>query len=157
MKKSIKQLLQIIKTTTDGAHNAASENESASLRRYVAQSPSQRAGESAEHIARDYLQNRGLHYVDSNVASSMGEIDLIMLHDDVLVFVEVKMRKSNTFGGALAAMTPQKLQRLRRTIEWYLQQNPQYAQKDCRIDAVAIQGQSGAALTIEWLSNIDSD
>lgn len=78
--------------------------------------------------------------MDSNIASNLGEIDVLMMHGETLVFVEVKMRKTASFGGALAAITPSKLKRLRQAIALYLQQNPQHALKhDCRIDAVLIQ------------------
>lgn len=96
--------------------------------------------------------------MDSNIASNLGEIDVLMMHGETLVFVEVKMRKTASFGGALAAITPSKLKRLRQAIALYLQQNPQHAQRDCRIDAVCHPGCGGARRDrIQWLQNIDAD
>ena len=73
----------------------------------------------------------------------------------VWVFVEVKMRRSEAFGGAIAAITPHKLARLRKAIALYLQTHPECARADCRIDGVLVQV-AGAARHIEWLRNIDS-
>ena len=94
--------------------------------------------------------------MDSNIASNLGEIDVLMMDGETLVFVEVKMRKTASFGGALAAITPSKLKRLRQAIALYFQQNPQYAQRDCRIDAILIQGVA-AQCEIQWLKNIGVD
>ena len=126
------------------------------LRHYSAQSATQKLGEQGEYIARAYLEQAGLRFIDGNLASNLGEIDLIMLDNDVLVFVEVKVRRSEAFGGAMAAITPTKLKRLRQSIALYRQHHPKRAQMDCRIDAVVIQG-VGAHRNIEWLKNITID
>lgn len=152
MKKTIEQLLGILQKPA----TSAKESSVVPQRHYAARSPSQRMGERGEQIARHYLMQQGLRYVDSNVASKLGEIDLIMQEGAVLVFVEVKMRRSDAYGGAASAITPSKLVRLRHAIELYLQQHPQYAQNDCRMDAVLIQSSAGAH-HIEWLRNIDAD
>ncbi|MBS1175437.1 MAG: hypothetical protein H6R05_1568 [Burkholderiaceae bacterium] len=150
MKPTLKQLLKFIKPSA----NAVSER--VVQRRYNAQSPTQKIGEQGEVIAQQYLEQQGLRHLDNNIASNLGEIDVLMMHGETLVFVEVKMRKTASFGGALAAITPSKLKRLRQAIALYLQQNPRYAQYDCRIDAVLIQG-VGAQRNIQWLQNIDTD
>lgn len=59
-----------------------------------------------------------------------------MLDKDVLVFVEVRFRKNNNFGGGLESITLAKQQKLRRTAELYLQQNSQY--KNARFDVVSM-------------------
>ena len=111
--------------------------------------------ERGEWFGRQYLEQAGLCYVDGNVASKLGEIDLIMQDGMTLVFVEVKLRRSDAYGGVVASITPSKLKRLRHSIELYLQQNPMLAQYDCRIDAVLIQG-VGQNRDVEWLRNIDA-
>lgn len=150
MKPTLKQLLTLLKPSVNAAPERGAQ------RRYNAQSPSQKIGEQGEGIARRYLEQQGLRHMDSNIASNLGEIDVLMMDGKTLVFVEVKMRKTASFGGALAAMTPSKLKRLRQAIALYLQQNPQHAQRDCRIDAVLIQGVA-AQREIQWLQNIDAD
>ena len=58
-------------------------------------------GEQAEAIALRYLQAKGLDLVERNYRCRFGEIDLIMRDGKTLVFTEVRLRKSNAFGGAL--------------------------------------------------------
>ena len=150
MKPSLKQFLELIQCRdTDDAHHQKA-------RHYSAQSPTQKLGEQGEVIARQYLEQNGLRCLESNIASNLGEIDLLMMHGETLVFVEVKMRKTANFGGAIAAITPTKLKRLRQAIALYLQQNPCHAQRDCRIDAILIQG-VGKQCDIQWLQNIDAN
>ena len=150
MKKTIQQLLNIVRSPMVSRSDSVDKQ-----RRYAARSPTQLMGERGELIARQHLEQAGLRYVDANVASKLGEIDLIMQEDATLVFVEVKLRRSEAYGGAVASITPSKLARLRKAIELYLQQHSTQAQKDCRIDAVLIQG-TGQSRRIEWLRNIDA-
>ena len=156
MKKAITQLLKIVqKSSADQSPTAAESVANGTQRHYAARSPTQLMGERGELIARLYLEQAGLRYVDGNVASPFGEIDLIMRDGAVWVFVEVKRRRSEAFGGAIAAITPHKLARLRKAIALYIQTHPECARADCRIDAVLVQV-AGTARHIEWLRNIDS-
>ena len=66
------------------------------------------------------------------------------------------MRRSEAFGGAVAAITPHKLARLRKAIALYVQTHPECARADCRMDAVLVQITDGTR-HLEWLRNIDSD
>lgn len=157
MKKTIAQLLKIIqKSSADQSMTAVESVTRGTQRHYVARSPTQLMGEHGELMAREYLEQAGLRYVDGNIASPFGEIDLIMRDGAVWVFVEVKTRCSETFGGAFAAITPHKLTRLRKAIALYIQMHPECARADCRIDAVLVQ-MAGTVRRIEWLCNIDSD
>ncbi|QIZ78520.1 YraN family protein [Ferrimonas lipolytica] len=104
-------------------------------------------GNKAEDQARRYLQRQGLRFVAANVQCRFGEIDLIMQQQDILVFVEVKFRQRDDFGGALAAITAGKQQKLRRTAQWYLQQQGSL-ECPCRFDVVAITGAD-----IQWIEN----
>ena len=154
MKKALQHLLEIVRPSPESTADDVSISTPVQ-RRYAARSPAQLMGERGELIARQHLEQAGLRYVDANVASKLGEIDLIMQEGATLVFVEVKLRRSEAYGGAVASITPSKLARLRKAIELYLQQHSTQAQKDCRIDAVLIQG-TGQSRRIEWLRNIDA-
>ena len=105
-------------------------------------------GSEAETLARRYLEQHGLHTVEQNVHSRFGEIDLIMREETTLLFVEVRYRSSQQFGGAVASIDRKKQQRLIATAQHYLQRNPH--QGPCRFDVIAI---SDAPITIEWLKN----
>ncbi len=75
-------------------------------------------GLASENQAADYLvQTHGWRVLARRVRFREGEIDLIMETDERrLVFVEVKARKSFTFGAAVESVTPEKVRRIRRAI-----------------------------------------
>lgn len=106
-------------------------------------------GNAAESTAAIYLQQKGLKLIAKNYRSKYGEIDLIMQDATTLVFVEVRLRSNQRFGGAGMSITPAKQVKLRRTAELYLQQN---GDCDCRFDAVLMQ--SSDINKVEWLQNI---
>lgn len=112
----------------------------------------QKIGQAAEDIAYDYLQKQGLQLVDRNYRCRMGEIDLIMQEGNVRVFVEVRARKNNLFGGSLASVTYSKQTKLRRAANFYLQQNFFTENTPCRFDVVAITSPAINPL-IEWVKN----
>ena len=82
-------------------------------------SPSSTLGKKAEDYASRFLLQNGYKIIDRNFRSRFGEIDIIALKDDVLVFVEVKARWSTKFGLPEEAVTPQKLWKIGRTGEYY--------------------------------------
>ena len=97
-------------------------------------------GQLNECLARQYLIQQGLRYLTQNFHSRQGEIDLIMQEQDTLVFIEVKYRKNNNFGGAIAAVSYNKQQRLRKTATFYLQRQGLNAYNTpCRFDVITIQ------------------
>lgn len=104
-----------------------------------------------EKLAEQYLQAQGLSPVSRNFNCKYGEIDLIMKEKDTLVFVEVKYRESKRFGGAIAALSPSKLQKLQRSIYHYLECK-KLKNLPIRIDFIAIEGVSSD--NIKWIKNI---
>lgn len=78
-----------------------------------------------------------MRLVAQQVRMRMGELDLVMREGPAWVFVEVKARRSQTFGGGLAAVTRSKQLKLRRTAEGYLQRQ-QASQQPCRFDVVEV-------------------
>lgn len=95
-------------------------------------------GDAREAQARDQLERAGLRTLERNVRYRVGEIDLVMLDGEVLVFVEVRYRREHDFGGALASVTPSKQGKLARAASQYLASHPQHARRACRFDVVAI-------------------
>ena len=113
-------------------------------------------GEDAELACRNHLRSQGLKLVDSNFSCRYGEIDIIMLDKKVLVFVEVRFRKNNDFGGGLESVTVTKQLKLRKTAELYLQQNTQY--ENARFDVVSLSKNNQTNgnrqnYTFEWIMN----
>ena len=75
----------------------------------------------AEDTAARYLQQQGLDIVKRNFRTRLGEIDLIMLHDKVLVFVEVRFRSSPFYMDAIETINKPKVQRIILAARQYLQ------------------------------------
>ena len=73
-----------------------------------------RLGQQAETIARDFLLTQGLRLLRQNFRSRQGEIDLIMSQGDSLVFIEVRYRTREDYGGALASVDSRKQRRIIR-------------------------------------------
>lgn len=107
-------------------------------------------GARAEALAADYLRAQGLAIVARNFRTRFGEIDLIARDRDVLVFVEVRMRRSRRFGGAIASITAAKRRRLVSAANGYLAMIGR--EPPCRFDAVVMQGLDPR--TIEWQRDI---
>jgi putative endonuclease len=95
-------------------------------------------GDAREAQARASLERAGLRLVGSNVRYRVGELDLVMLDREVLVFVEVRYRREHDFGGALASVTRSKQQKLTRAATQFLAAHAQHARRACRFDVVAI-------------------
>lgn len=107
-------------------------------------------GYKAENIALKFLKKNGLTLKENNYRCKLGEIDLIMIDGLYLVFIEVKMRKSNDFGGALASITITKQQKIKKTASLYLLHNHYYDKYPVRFDVITIQG---TPPKIDWLKN----
>jgi len=98
-------------------------------------------GAQAELYARKYLVNQGLIWLASNFRCRVGEIDLIMKTcEGELVFVEVRRRTSDKFGGAAASVTRSKQQKLMKTAALYLLKYPNQGQHGVRFDVLAFDG-----------------
>ncbi len=113
-------------------------------------------GEDAEAACYAHLKSKGLKLVTKNFRCRFGEIDIIMLDKKTLVFVEVRFRKNNNFGGGLESITSAKQQKLRKTAEFYLQQNNQH--KNARFDVVSMSKSTQTSdnrqeYTFEWINN----
>ncbi len=110
------------------------------------QSPTQRDGAAQETLALGHLEAAGLQLLARNVASRVGELDLVMQDGDILVFVEVRSRTSSRFGGAAASVTFAKQGRLARAAQVFLKTTWRGPLPRCRFDVVAISPEG-----IDWL------
>ena len=106
-------------------------------------------GASYEQKARRFLEAQGLEFVAANVQERGGEIDLIMRHQQVIVFIEVRFRRNDAFGCAAASITATKRKRLLHTAKvWLSGAGESFETVDCRFDVLAFTGNE-----IEWLTN----
>ncbi|HWQ37125.1 MAG TPA: YraN family protein [Burkholderiales bacterium] len=96
------------------------------------------AGQQAEDVALAYLERQGMKLLERNYRCRLGEIDLVMREGSALVFVEVRLRTSSRFGGALESITAFKRRRLLSAAKHYM--SARGALAECRFDAVLLDG-----------------
>lgn len=105
-------------------------------------------GQAGEDRAAAHLQSAGLVLLARNVRFRGGELDLVMLEREVLVFVEVRVRNNTRYGSAAETVTRRKQQRLIVAAQLYLQQHPAHQKRACRFDVISISGNE-----LQWLKN----
>lgn len=97
-------------------------------------------GSRYETMAAVYLQKLGYRILEKNYRRKTGEIDLIALDEEYLVFIEVKFRKDDRKGEPQEAVTPQKQKRIWRTAQYYITEKKLSEDIPCRFDVVAFLG-----------------
>lgn len=85
-----------------------------------------------------WLEQRGWRVLDRNWRGSAGELDVVALDGEVLVGVEVKLRRGEALGAAEEAVTPAKAARLLQTVSEYLLLHSEHSDRVWRVDLVAI-------------------
>lgn len=98
-------------------------------------------GAWGEAIAAQYLAKKRFRIIATEYRCRFGEIDLIVCNKEYLVFVEVKLRKSDKFALAMEHVDEYKQQRLRLTAQMYLSQHPTRLQP--RFDVIEIYAPQG--------------
>lgn len=114
-------------------------------------------GDLVEAAARAALLRAGLRDVAANVNYRGGELDLVMIdgggrEGDVLVFVEVRYRRSAAFGGGAASVDAAKRRKLVHAAQRFLGSHREYAQATCRFDVVEADGDPQAP-RINWIKD----
>jgi putative endonuclease len=109
-------------------------------------------GQTSEAQAEEFLRKKGYRILERNLRTTLGELDLVAEDADVLVFVEVKARTTDAFGGARSAVNHRKRAKLVKLAAQYLAQR-HWADRVCRFDVVLVQGQSSAGLCVEHVQN----
>jgi putative endonuclease len=115
-------------------------------------SPTQQSGYSAEALAEQFLNEKGLQVLQRQFRTSLGEIDLIMRDQSELVFVEVKFRSANDFMDPIETVTPKKRSNLIRTAYIYMNKRAWTDVLTKRFDVICV---SGCQLIpkITWIPN----
>jgi putative endonuclease len=96
-----------------------------------------RTGQWAEEQSIHYLEAQGLRLMARNFRCRLGELDLIMSDGGVLVFVEVRFRRSERFGGGLESVTRAKQRKLLATARAYLARHAA-GDTPCRFDVMSV-------------------
>jgi putative endonuclease len=98
-------------------------------------------GRRGESFAAEYLQEKGYTILERNYRTPHGEIDLIASVGEVIAFVEVKTRKSNSLGPPEISITPRKIEHMHHAAEYFIQQHPEMT-NDWRLDVLTVQLQT---------------
>ena len=111
---------------------------------------SQQRGQQTEFLACQHLKQQGLQFITQNYHCAMGEIDLIMTSKNLLIFIEVRYRKNDSFGSAAASVTRKKQQKIIQTAQLFLLENSEYHNHDCRFDVMAM-SPHGQGYRYDWI------
>lgn len=94
-------------------------------------------GRRGEDAAVEYLESKGYKILERNFMCRQGEIDIIAVDEDYVVFVEIKSRTSTEYGLPSESVTEKKLKHMLKTASYYL-----YIKKlekvNVRIDAIEV-------------------
>jgi len=97
----------------------------------------QSLGKLGEKLACEELERRGYAILARRYRSRFGEIDIVAHHEETIVFVEVKARDGDEFGGGAAAVTPWKQRRIAQMAVNYISRNNLH-DRACRFDVVTV-------------------
>ena len=107
-----------------------------------------RRGDAAESLVAEFLERQGLKILERNYRCRFGEIDLVARTGALLVFVEVRARKSEAFGGAAGSITATKRRRLVAAARHFLAARK--VDRACRFDVVLVRGNEQQ---VEWITD----
>lgn len=109
-------------------------------------------GDEGEGQAEAYLRRQGFRILGRKLRSPLGELDLVADDQGVLVFVEVKRRRTAAYGGAIEAVDARKRAKIIQLAALYLAQH-RIQDRACRFDVVLIQDNAGAADAVQHIAN----
>ena len=114
----------------------------------------EKLGAFGERKAANYLRLHGYRIIDTNCRYRQGEIDIIAKRRDYIVFVEVKLRKNNTYGEAREFVTPAKQQRVIMAAQLWLQTHETELQP--RFDVVEVYAPDGVNSKKVMINHIEN-
>ena len=116
--------------------------------------PGNPTGAWAEKQALLFLKQQGLKLLHANFACKAGEVDLVMLDQATLVFIEVRYRGPSRFGNAASSIDHLKQQKIKKTAAAYLQKHRKHNHRVCRFDAISIDNcDTNGQNSLEWIKS----
>lgn len=110
-------------------------------------------GRWGEQIAAEHLSADGICVLDRNWRCRIGELDIVALDGDTLVFCEVKTRQSRRFGSPAEAVNATKARRLRRLAGCWLVEHAHRA-RNVRLDVLSVLAEPGRPVLVEHLRGV---
>lgn len=116
----------------------------------------QQLGKLGEETASVYLVRQGYRILQRNFKARYGELDIICMKGNILVFVEVKTRIGEAYGKPEESVTPRKLAEVIKTAQYFVQQHAHLPQA-LRIDVIGIQfDESQSLVYFNHIQNVTS-
>ena len=115
----------------------------------MALDPRRTLGDAGEEAVARWYAAAGYEVVDRNWRCREGELDLVLARDTVLVFCEVKTRRTTAFGTPAEAVTFTKQRRLRTLAMRWLDAHPERRARTLRFDVAAVLAARDAPPVIE--------
>lgn len=112
-------------------------------------------GKWGEEQAERFLISKGVKIQAKNIRTEFGEIDLLGVEDDCLLFIEVKTSKTRKFGFPEISVTDKKMEHMQKSALRYLQEHVEL-DNDWRIDVVAVEVKNKNRPEIKWFKNVIS-
>jgi len=109
-------------------------------------------GRSGEEIALRFLKNKKYKIITKNYRLFRGEIDIIAQKRNILVFVEVKTRRSKNFGFPEESVTPSKQQQIKKIAQGFLVKN-NLQDIECRFDVISLSFNDNEKFSIYHIKN----
>lgn len=95
-------------------------------------------GRLGEQSASKYLTKKKYKIIEKNFTTKVGEVDLIALYGDLLVFIEVKTRSSTAYGNPAEAVDYNKQRKYVLLAQQYVFMHPEHNKRSIRFDVVEI-------------------
>lgn len=110
-------------------------------------------GKLGENIASEFLKKKGIRIIERNYFTKYGEIDLIGIQNQTIIFIEVKLRNSDNYGLPWEGIDSKKINKIQKSAMLFLQKN-NYDKFDCRFDVISLNYDSSTdCYKINWLEN----
>ncbi len=109
-------------------------------------------GREAEAAAEGLLRRKGYRILERNVRVGRGELDIVARMGETLVFVEVKARRTDRYGGVAYAVTAQKKRQLIQLAARYLSRRRLESQP-CRFDVLLYDAGGAASPVLEHIES----
>ena len=114
--------------------------------------PRRTLGKIGEDLATAYLEKSGYKILVRNYRQKCGEIDIIAMDRQTIVFIEVKTRRTLVFGPPFAAVTEKKQRQIGKVAQDYLCRNDLFG-RPARFDVISILLPDGREPEIELFEN----
>jgi putative endonuclease len=110
-------------------------------------------GDAGEDLVARWYADAGYRVLDRNWRCREGELDVVVARESVLVFCEVKTRRSTAFGSPAEAVTVTKQRRIRTLAMRWLDAHPEARARTLRFDVASVLAERGRAPVVDVIES----